>query len=210
VACVAHPPAIASHDEKSAARAPKRGEGDDHEARKIRRKEGLPAAEKPSFGMSSKLLALSRLHRSKKLTRRTSGQSDPTCAGRPRVPNRGVVRPIVEGILEELLSRHKGSGYVDLNDIAEVIDARSVTYDEVEHLILRLEAAGLRVGEPAGNKEIELMQAVIGCARRLRLRLRRRPPVDEIAQACGHPVHAVRRALERGASAARPRPFQVK
>jgi hypothetical protein len=114
------------------------------------------------------------------------------------------VRPIVEGILEELLTRHKDSGYTDLNDIAEVIGGRGVTYDEVEHLIVRLEAEGIRVGEPPEAPEIEVMRAVIGSARRLRVRLRRRPTVDEISEDIGYPPHAVRRALERGASAARP------
>jgi hypothetical protein len=48
----------------------------------------------------------------------------------------------VESILNELLTRHRSEGRVDLNDIAEVIDARSVTYEEVELIITRLEAEG--------------------------------------------------------------------
>lgn len=108
------------------------------------------------------------------------------------------MRPVVESILVELLGRHKQDGRVQLNDIAEVIGERSLTYDEVEGLVTCLEAEGLEVGEPLDPRDIDVMRAVLGAARRLRIELGRRPTVDQIALASGHPARAVRRALENG------------
>jgi hypothetical protein len=115
------------------------------------------------------------------------------------------MRPLVEAIIAELLLRHRAFGRVDLNDIAEVIDARAVTYDEIDHIIARLEAEGLRVGEPLTGEDLLVLRGVIAAAHRLRAQLRRRPTVDEIAAACGHPPHAVRRALEHGRRAGQKR-----
>jgi hypothetical protein len=115
------------------------------------------------------------------------------------------VRPLLESILGELLSRHRGTGRVDLNDITEVIGGRAVSYEEVDRLIGELEAAGLRVAEPLSGQDVVVMRSVIVSAHRLRARLSRRPTVDEIASECGHPPHAVRRALEHGRLAARVR-----
>jgi hypothetical protein len=109
----------------------------------------------------------------------------------------------VEVILQQLLDRHRSSGHVHLNDIAEVIDARPVTYDEVEHLIDRLEAEGLRVGEPLDREDIATMKKVLESARRLRVELKRPPSVDEVAADSGYAPHTVRRALEHGNSAGR-------
>jgi len=121
------------------------------------------------------------------------------------------VSAIVDEIVEELLSRHRTrgtagggrtTGRVDLNDIAEVIDARAVTYDEVEDIISRLESEGLRVGEPLSGRDIGVIRSVIVTGHRLTEKLRRRPTVEEIAVDSGHPPHVVRRALEHGRAAA--------
>lgn len=106
------------------------------------------------------------------------------------------MRPIIDSIVEALVSRHRGSGRVDLNDIAEVIGPNAVAYDEVEHIVERLEAQGLRVGEPLTPQDVAVMRRIIVSAHRLRAKLRRRPTIDEIAVESGHPTHAVRRALE--------------
>lgn len=112
------------------------------------------------------------------------------------------VRPIVESILSELLSQHRGTGRVALDDIAEVIDARAVTYEEVELIVDRLEAEGLSVGEPLGGQEIAVLRCVIVTGHRLTAKLRRRPTIPELALHSGHPESTVRRALlqVRGAS----------
>jgi hypothetical protein len=113
------------------------------------------------------------------------------------------VRPTVQSILDQLLVRHRSTGRVDLNDIAEVIDARAVTYDEVELIIAGLEAEGLAVGEPLTGHDVGIMRSVIVTAHKLAAKLRRRPTVEEIAVESGHPPYAVRRALEHGKNAAR-------
>lgn len=111
------------------------------------------------------------------------------------------VRPVVESILRELLTRHRATGHVHLNDIAEVIGARAVTYDEVEHLVVSLEAEGLRVGEPLDGQDIAVIKQVLESARALRAELERAPTVEEIAARSGLATYAVRRALEYGKSA---------
>jgi hypothetical protein len=114
------------------------------------------------------------------------------------------VRPFVQGILEQLLARHRDSGHVHLNDLAEVIGAQAITYDEVELLITCLEQAGLRVGEPLDARDIHVMHEVLASARKLRETLSRPPTVNEIATASGYAPHVVWRALEYGKSASRP------
>ena len=111
----------------------------------------------------------------------------------------------VEAIFQELLGRHRAAGRVHLNDLAEVIGVRAVTAEEVEELIDRLEAEGLRVGEALDGDDIDVLGAVLASARRLQVSLGRRPTVDEIARDAGCAVHEVRRALEHGSAAARPR-----
>ena len=103
------------------------------------------------------------------------------------------MRPVVESILVELLGRHKDDGRVHLNDIAEVIGDRSLSYEEVEGLVTCLEAEGLEVGEPLDARDIAVIRDVLAAARRLRGELGRRPNVDEISRSTGHPVRAVRR-----------------
>jgi hypothetical protein len=84
---------------------------------------------------------------------------------------------------------------VDLDDIAEVIDARAVSYEEVELIVDRLEAEGLSVGEPLNGEEIATMRCVVVTGHRLTAKLRRRPTIDEVAADSGHSVSSVRRAL---------------
>jgi hypothetical protein len=108
------------------------------------------------------------------------------------------MRPLISAIHSELLERHRDSGRIDLDDIAEVIGGRAVSYDEVEYLVDRLEAEGFEVGEGIGASDVDVMLLVLGCARRLRASLGRTPSVDEIVAASGKARHVVRRALERG------------
>jgi hypothetical protein len=122
------------------------------------------------------------------------------------VPEREAVRSLVERILGELLARHGEAGHVHLNDLAEAIGTEAVTPDEIEAVVDRLEAAGLRVGEPLDGLDVLVIREVLASARRLRASLGRPPTVDEIAADAGHPAHAVRRALEHAAAAKPPRP----
>jgi hypothetical protein len=115
----------------------------------------------------------------------------------------GFVRPVVESILVELIGRHKVDGRVHLNDIAEVIGDRALTYEEVDGLVTCLEDEGLVVGEPLDERDIHVMRDVLKIARSLGIELNRRPSVEEIAHRSGHPARAVRRALENGRDLAR-------
>jgi DNA-binding MarR family transcriptional regulator len=110
------------------------------------------------------------------------------------------MRPVILHIIDELLERHRAQGRVDLNDIDEVIGDRAVSYEEVEHIVDRLEAEGLEVGEPVDEHDIGVIRQVLEHARALRASLDRTPTVTEIARASGHPAHVVRRSLERGLS----------
>lgn len=111
--------------------------------------------------------------------------------------------PLVEAVVAELLERHRGTGRVDLDDIAEVVGPRAVSYEEVDLIIERLEAEGLRVGEPLDEADVAVMHAILAAARRLRLDLGRSPTVEETATASGHAQHTVRRALEHAQRAIR-------
>ena len=113
------------------------------------------------------------------------------------------MRPTVQAILDELLARHRAEGRVHLDDMAEVIGTRAVSYDEVDALIAALEAEGLRVGEALDEGDLARMRAVIEGARRLRGELGRAPTVEEIAAASGQAAHVVRRALEDAQRAGR-------
>lgn len=110
---------------------------------------------------------------------------------------RTLVRPLISELFDQLVARHHESRRIDLDDIADVIGTRAVSYDEVDHLVDRLESAGFSVGEGIDVEDVETMQRVLEQARQLRVALGRTPTVDEVAAAACTPVHAVRRALER-------------
>jgi hypothetical protein len=107
------------------------------------------------------------------------------------------VRPFISNIFDQLVARHHEAKRIDLDDIAEVIGTRVVSYEEIESLVDRLEAQGFSVGEGIGVSDVELMQQVLTHARTLRGTLGRNPTMDEIATSSGKPVYVVRRALER-------------
>lgn len=110
-----------------------------------------------------------------------------------------LVRPFMTNLFEQLVARHADSKRIDLDDIAEVIGTRVVSYDEVEWLVDHLEAEGFSVGEGIEALDVNVMKDVLAHVRALREALERRPTIDEIAQASGRPVYVVRRALERAA-----------
>ncbi|MFO0761261.1 MAG: hypothetical protein U0359_32580 [Byssovorax sp.] len=116
------------------------------------------------------------------------------------------MREAVQQILAEILRRHRSEGRVHLDDMAEVIGTRAVSYDEVDALIAALEAEGLRVGEDLDDGDIARMQAILASARGLRKALGRAPTVREVAEAAAAPEHVVRRALKEAQRAARPKP----
>lgn len=118
---------------------------------------------------------------------------------------RNLVRPLISAIYDELVTRHGEAKRIDLDDIADVIGPRAVTYDEVEYLIDRLETEGFSVGEGIEALDVEVMQLVLAQARMLQQSLGRKPTIDEIATASGKPSYVVRRALERARSKLEPK-----
>ncbi len=87
---------------------------------------------------------------------------------------------------------------VDLNDIAEIIGDKAVSYDEVDLIIATLEERGCSVGGEPTVREMSLLREVLEAARRLATELGRRPSVEEIATAIEQPAFVVRRAVENG------------
>jgi hypothetical protein len=75
---------------------------------------------------------------------------------------------------------------------------QTVTQAEIEQILDRLEAEGLRVGEALDVEDVSVLRAVLDAARRLQVSLGRRPTVGEIACVAGCADHEVRRALEHG------------
>lgn len=122
------------------------------------------------------------------------------------MPHDTPVTPLLDEIVDTLVARHRASGRVDLNDIAEVVGTRAVGFEDVEHIVDRLEAAGLRVGDPLDSRDVASMRRIIVTAHRLRGELGRTPTVPELAAATGHPDHAVRRALEAAGRVVRGAP----
>lgn len=106
------------------------------------------------------------------------------------------VRLFIDGIVSSLVARHRASGRVELDDLDEAIGSNAVSYDEVDHIIERLEAEGLRVAEPLTPADIVTMRGIVEVARSLRARLQRTPTVAEIEAESGRPAHEVRRALQ--------------
>ena len=117
-----------------------------------------------------------------------------------------TVRPLVHDILRALRERHGETRSVDLNDIAEVIGERAVSYDEVGAIVDALETGGFEVGEAPTPADVQAMQRVIATARRLKGELQRAPTVEELAKSADVAPHVVRRALERAARAGRSKP----
>ena len=110
------------------------------------------------------------------------------------------MRSLIAEIIEELMARQQTTDRVDLNDIAEVIGTRAVSYDDVERIIDGLQERGCLVGGDPSVKEFELMQTVVVAARALSGELGRRPTVDELAEHLGMATSVVRRALENATS----------
>lgn len=110
----------------------------------------------------------------------------------------GRVRVFITEVIEALVARHGTTTRVDLNDIAEIIGDRAVSYEEVDLIIGELETRGCAVGGEPTVREMGLLRLVLRAARDLHAELDRRPTVDEIAEAIEQPTFVVRRALENG------------
>jgi hypothetical protein len=108
------------------------------------------------------------------------------------------VRPFIREVIDGLVDRHGTTTRVDLNDIAEIIGDRTVSYEEVEAIITELEVRGCAVGGEPTVREMAMLREVLTAARELKGSLGRQPRIDEIAAAVSQPAFVVRRALENG------------
>lgn len=116
------------------------------------------------------------------------------------------MRPFIAQVIEELVGRHGTTTRVDLNDIAETIGQRAVSYEEVDVIISEIEARGCAVGGEPTVREMGLLREVLKAARDLYDELGRRPRVEEIAAAIEQPAFVVRRAVENAGTLARGEP----
>ncbi len=103
-------------------------------------------------------------------------------------------------MIDELVALHKvGEAVfpVDLDDIAQVIGLRAVSYEEVELIVDALEAEGLTVGEELRLADVDALRRLIGAARGLRDSLGRPPTSAELAAKTGLPAGTVAVMLRR-------------
>lgn len=97
--------------------------------------------------------------------------------------------------LREVLAALDGREEVSLDELADTIAERFVSYEDVDALMRALEAGGTRVVGPEGGGGEQRLFTVLGAARTLTAELGRRPSVDEIATRAGMPRDLVWRAL---------------
>jgi hypothetical protein len=114
-----------------------------------------------------------------------------------------MVRPLIVEVIDELVARHGTTTRIDLNDIAEAIGDRAISYDEVDLVINELQGRGCAVGGEPTPREMMLLGDVLKAARALRTELGRPPSVEEIAGAISQPTFVVRRAIENGGALGR-------
>jgi hypothetical protein len=83
-------------------------------------------------------------------------------------------------VLERLLRESASSGRLSLDAVGEAVGALAVSTDEIDALLVALEAEGREVVAPEGKAELHLKRVVLA-ARSLKTRLARRPTLAEVA-----------------------------
>ena len=101
------------------------------------------------------------------------------------------VKPELVEVLQALAGRTR----VSLDELADAIGARAVSFDDIDALMRALEAAGTEVAAPMGGDGEARLRVVLPAARALRSELGRAPTVDEIAERTAIPRDRVRVAL---------------
>lgn len=115
-----------------------------------------------------------------------------------------ALSPHLEPIFEALKAAHpKG---LTLDELAEELIRKPVTYPDIEELIGALEAAGIDLEGPGTPARPEELARVLDSARAFAAEHRRRPTIAELAERAGLSPIAVRRALHLGKSAAQENP----
>jgi Sigma-70 region 3 len=110
-----------------------------------------------------------------------------------------ALSPKVQPIFAALQAAHpEGLG---LDELAEELIRKPLTYPEIEELIVALEAAGVDLEGPGTPARPEELARVLDSARAFAAEHGRRPTVAELADRAGLSPIVVRRALHLGKSA---------
>lgn len=98
-------------------------------------------------------------------------------------------------VVEALARASEDTREVSLDAIGEAIGVMAVSHDEIDAMLLALEARGLRVTGPEGGGGEARLGAVLRATRALMGELGRRPSVPEIAARAELSEGEVRHAL---------------
>lgn len=104
------------------------------------------------------------------------------------------MRAEVENLLEQVLERVGPGEELSLDELAEIIGAASISYDEIGWLIDHAEQAGRSISCKGPNLGEDLA-AVLKSARALSTVLQRRPTLRELAEHSGLPSSRIVSAL---------------
>ena len=111
-----------------------------------------------------------------------------------------ALSPKVQPIFAALLAAHpEGLG---LDELAEELLRKPLSYPEIEELIVALEASGIDLEGPSTPARPEELARVLDSARAFAAEQGRRPTIAELADRAGLSPIVVRRALHLGKSAA--------
>jgi hypothetical protein len=115
-----------------------------------------------------------------------------------------ALSPHLQPIFDALEAAHPNG--LTLDELAEELLRKPVSYPDIEELIVALEAAGIDLEGPGTPARPEELARVLNAARAFAAEHRRRPTVAELAERAGLSPIVVRRALHLGKSAARGEP----
>lgn len=118
-----------------------------------------------------------------------------------------ALSPHLQPIFDALKAAHpKG---LTLDELAEELIRKPVSYPDIEELIGALEADGIDLEGPGTPARPEELARVLDSARAFAAEHRRRPTVTELAERAGLSPIVVRRALHLGKSAAQGKPGKL-
>lgn len=108
------------------------------------------------------------------------------------------MRPTLAAIVEALLARSEDTRSVTLDEIGEAFGIELASPDDVEQVLVALEASGRSVAATPTVDATARLRQVLVAARTLATRTGRKPTPGEIAQEAGLDVGSVHAALLLG------------
>ncbi len=115
-----------------------------------------------------------------------------------------ALSPHLQPIFDALKAAHPDG--LTLDELAEELIRKPVSYPDIEELIGALEADGIDLEGPSTPAHPRELARVLESARAFASEQGRRPTVAELAQRAGLSPIVVRRALHLGKSAAQEKP----